>query len=814
MSRWLKISLYLGGGIFSLFLIAWAVLASYVFTHKEQILNTIISQLNEDLNGKLSIKSMEPSLIRGFPGISVSLENVLLRDSLWDIHKHDLLRAKKVYVAINAFSILSGSASIKDIRINDAEIYLLTDSNGVRNTDIFKKKAPSSDKGGGISKKINRVYLNNVELTIDDKLKNKFFKFNIRNFKGSIKHGMEGWKGELKMQTNVDFFAFNIKRGSFLKNKLVDLDIDMSYDKKNGLLNIPLQKIRIDKDQLYLSGKLNFSPKSSDYLIEIQAPSILFKDAKSLLSSHIISKLKPYDFQGPFEIQAVLDGKLKRGGDPLIRVNFTAKNNTMSKGGESVTDCSFTGIYTNEWIKGQPRKDPNSMIAFYNMAGKFYDIPFKADSIQITDLKDPIFTGKFKAGFPLSQLNKIFGGNTFQFNEGTADLDLVYRAPFNQLDSGKRYINGTVKVQNGQASYKPRNLLFKDIRLVMDFRGEDLYLQNLKVKSGSTSLSMEAVLKNFSNFYYTDPQKILIDWKVKSPNVNLNEFMVFLGKRKSGSNYSSRSKKSTLSMSENLERMLEQASMNMDIDVDKVVYKNFRGSDLRTNITLKQSGILINRLSLNQGGGSLSISGDIDQSGSLNRFNVKSLITNVNVENLFHAFDNFGQNAITDKNLRGTFYGGTSISGSMYDNGKIVPRSFKGTVNFDIRNGALVNFEPMEKVGAFAFPNRDFSNISFLNLKNTLTIQGDRVIIPPMEISSSVLKIFLEGVYSFDKGTRMAMKIPLRDPRKDELLDRSGQKKERNQKGIVINLRAIEDEDGQLKFRLGKSTPDRLSNLN
>jgi len=814
MPTWLKISLKFAGLFLSVSLLLWAVLASYVFTHREKILNTIISQLNDDLNGKLSIRSMEPSLIRGFPGISVSLENVLLRDSLWDIHKHDLLRAEKVYVSINAFSILSGTASIKDIRINDAEIYLLTDRNGVRNTDIFKKKAPSTDNGGGISKKINRLYLNNVEFTIDDKPKNKFFKFKIRNFKARIRHDIEGWKGELKMQTKVDFFAFNIRRGSFLKNKLVDLDIDLSYDKKTGFLNIPLQKIRIDKNLLCLSGKLNFSTKSSDYVIEIQAPSILFKDVKSLLSSHIISKLSPYDFQGPFEINAILNGKLKRGGDPMIRVNFKAKDIAMSKGGKRITDCSFTGIYTNEWIKGQPRKDPNSMIAFYNMTGKFYDISFRADSIQINDLKDPIFTGKFKAGFPISQLNKIFGGNTFQFNEGTADLDLVYRAPYNQLDSGKRYINGTVKVENGQASYKPRNLIFKDIRLVMDFRGEDLYLKNLKVKSGSTSLSMEAVLKNFSNFYYSDPQKILIDWKVKSPNVNLNEFIVFLGKRKSGSKYNSRSGKSLQSMSENLERMLEQASMNMDIDVNKVVYKNFRGSDLKTNIIMKQSGIIINRLILNQGGGTLNLSGNIDQSGSLNRFNLKTRITNVNVQNLFFAFDNFGQSTITDKNLRGTFYGGTSISGTMYDNGKIVPRSFRGTVNFDIRNGALIDFEPMKKVGAFAFPNRDFSNISFLNLKNTLTIQGDRVIIPPMEINSSVLKIFLEGIYSFGKGTSMAMKIPLRDPRKEELVDKSGKIREQNQKGIVINLRAVEDKDGQLKFRLGKSTPDRLSDLN
>ncbi|MDO8991614.1 MAG: AsmA family protein, partial [Daejeonella sp.] len=394
MSRWLKISLRVGGLILSLFLVAWILLAAYVYTHKKEILTAITTQLNEDLSGKLTIKRMEPSLIRGFPGISVSLEDVLLRDSLWSIHKHDLLRAKNVYVAINAFSILSGSIKIRDIELKSAEIYLLTDSSGLRNTEIFKKKKPSDNKGG-ITKNINRVHLKDVKLTIDDQQKHKLFKFSIINFRGSIKQRIGGWEGNVKTLTQVDFFAFNLKKGSFLKGKLLDLDLDMNYSDKTGQLNIPMQEIMINKDDLIIGGNLNFSSENSDYLIEVQAPSILFKDAKSLLSSHIISKLQPYDVKKPLDVSAVLSGKFKQGGDPLIKVDFTAKDNILSTRGESITDCSFTGIYTNEWKKGLPHKDPNSLIAFYNLAGNFYDIPFKADSIQITDLRDPVFTGKF-----------------------------------------------------------------------------------------------------------------------------------------------------------------------------------------------------------------------------------------------------------------------------------------------------------------------------------------------------------------------------------------------------------------------------------
>ena len=106
-----------------------------------------------------------------------------------------------------------------------------------------------------------------------------------------------------------------------------------------------------------------------------------------------------------------------------------------------------------------------------------------------------------------------------------------------------------------------------------------------------------------------------------------------------------------------------------------------------------------------------------DQRGSLNRFNLNSRFKNENVRNLFYAFYNFGQDANADKNLRGTFFGNTLVSGSMLLIGKIIPRSQTGKFTFGIRKGSLVNFEPMYKIGKFTFHNHDFSNITFMNLK-------------------------------------------------------------------------------------------------
>src|SRR5690606_11135675 len=123
-------------------------------------------------------------------------------------------------------------------------------------------------------------------------------------------------------------------------------------------------------------------------------------------------------------------------------------------------------------------------------------------------------------------------------------------------------------------------------------------------------------------------------------------------------------------------------------------------------------------------------------------------------------------------------------------------------VDFSLQNGELVNFEPLLKISKFAFKKRNLSHIVFKDISNRLDIEGDKVIIHPMTISSSALYIDIKGVYGFTAGTDIAMAIPLRNPAKDgfdvneDIIPRS----ERKKKGITLYLRARDDGDGNVKL--------------
>ena len=141
LPRWLKLSLKILLGIFLFIVVAYMALAFYVNTHKKEILTSITAEINENINGKLTAESMDPTFLQGFPRISLRLKNVIVKDSLYNDHKHTLLEANDFNISINSFAFLRGALEIRKIEIEDAKIYLFVDENGYSNSSIFKSKA-------------------------------------------------------------------------------------------------------------------------------------------------------------------------------------------------------------------------------------------------------------------------------------------------------------------------------------------------------------------------------------------------------------------------------------------------------------------------------------------------------------------------------------------------------------------------------------------------------------------------------------------------------------------------------------------------
>jgi hypothetical protein len=216
---------------------------------------------------------------------------------------------------------------------------------------------------------------------------------------------------------------------------------------------------------------------------------------------------------------------------------------------------------------------------------------------------------------------------------------------------------------------------------------------------------------------------------------------------------------------------------------------------------MAQKGISLKNVSVDHADGRILANAYMDQGGPVNHIDIDANINNVHINDFLDAFENFGQTTLSSKNIKGRFFAKAKVSGNIKDNGDLVSRSIHGTVDFNLKDGALVNFEPLMKVGKFLFRRRRLENVTFSDLKNSLDVKGDKIYIEPMLIESSAINAKVEGVYAIGAGTDILMDIPLRNPKRDELIFDDSLKAERQMKGLVLHLRAVDGDDGKVNIK-------------
>jgi hypothetical protein len=803
MPHWLRIVFKVLAILVGIVALAFISLAVYVNANKAKLLVSVTQELNKNLDGSLIIGDMEPTLIRGFPGVSLSLNNVVLKDKQWARHKHTFLQAKEIEITVNTLGLFRGTVEINKIDIKNAAVYLYTDSTGYTNSSVFKKneaKTPDSSKGSS-STEIRKISLNEVEFVLNNEKGNKLFQFQVHKLNGKVDYPSSGWKASLDLDATAKSLAFNTKRGSFIKDQRLSGPFDIKFDAAKSLIGVAPNDLKIGSDPFEIGASFNIGKDPTAFEIHIRTKSIAWKSASKLLAPNIRKRLDQFDMKNPIDVRCDIVGNMGPGGDPLINVAADIKNNQISIPGGMIDDCSFTGMYTNNFFEGKGLNDENSAIKLYNFKGSYEKIPFSIDTAYLNNFKKPVATGVLKSRFNISRLNEVLGDDLLRFNGGEADVNLTYSADLVDLKLRKPYFTGYVNIKNADINYVARNLRFKNTGISLKFTGPDLFITDLRLQTGKSVLLMDGNINNFLNLYYNAPEKIVLNWKIKSPQLDLGEFLGFLNERPA---VSQKKGKGRSNFSSDLNNVFNKSNVNVNLSVNKVIYKKFLATNAVAQLLVSEKGIQIKDASVKHANGAINLNGNLFQTGTTTRFAINATIQNADVKRLFYGFDNFGLSSITYNNITGNLFSKIKLNGRISNRGQLLPNSLNGLISFNLKNGALLDFQPLINVGKFAFPLRDLNNITFSDLAGALDVNGPLINIRPMNINSSVLNLDVAGTYAMKKGTNITLDVPLRNPKKDA--DRTKEeKKESRMNGIVLHLVAVDGEDGKIKIKLKRN---------
>ena len=784
-------------------IVAYGLAYWYVTSNKDKLVAQFSEFVSDKIDGKVELGEADVSFFSSFPKISVRVKDMMVTDSLYPVHQHAFFSAKELSASVSLFKLIAKKSALTGLKMKDGSIYFYTDTSGYSNSYLIKSK---KDSAGGPKKSdapisIKNIDLQNVRFILNDEKREKLHDILVNSL--SVKISDEGsW---INLQLKPDFFisglAFNLPNGTFLKDTELTGKFLLKYEKLSQKLSFDKIDIGLNDQDFVLSGSFDLGEKNPQFQLSVDNDETDYAAVKKLMPVRIAKSLSKADVDKEFISSALLRGPL-RGGEPLINVSWQIDDANVKTIFMDFDDVTCAGYYTNEVVKGLPRKDPNSKIVLKKFDGDWHGIPVTAKRIEILDLRSPILTCDLQSTIEVKKLDEMLNSSSVGLQKGTVVANINYSGPVEYNSETFAKLNGSLVFSNGQIIYKPRGVQINNVNGKIAFKNTNVFIQDLVFDVLNNKVVMNAEALGLVTLMNDDPNKVKIDYRVYSPKLNLGEFL-FLFKTRETTKQKSSSTGTFNSFAAKLDNVLDKSRIDLQVNADKVLYRKFAATNFTSNISILQDEYSIQNVSMSGLGGSLQLNGAIKAIGN-NKHNVtlSSDIKGVQVNQLLYAFDNFGQDGITSTELSGAFSGKVDVGLKMNSDAVIEPSSSNGKVSFSLKNGQLKNFEPLKKIQKFVFKNRDFETIEFAELKDNFIIKNGDITMQRMEIQSSVLTLFVEGIYSKKGGSDISVQIPLNNLKKrdDEYVpenigvDKTG--------GRSVFLRGRTDADGSIQFKL------------
>lgn len=800
MKRILKISTRIFSGLIGLLLLVYILTAIYVAGNKKKIQDQVIAELKKKINGNLSIGDVDLSLFRNFPKIGVAFKDVLITDSLYPQHGFPLLKAGILDVRVSAYNLIRKKQALTGITLNNAAIILYTDSTGYSNKNIFIKKDKTAGNNTSDENELETIHLKDVQLTIDDRKRKKLHRFKVDDLDMDLDSEDGATIFKTSASIKVAQLGFNPRKGPYLKG--VAMKGDFTLREKNDHLLFDSIDIKLDNHPFNLSGDFDLSKNNPQYFLRIHTKNAHYEKIKAFLPAKLARSLSIVTLDKPLDADAAISGPLK-GGDPLLTIRWVTRNTTFVTPFFDFEEASFNGSFTNEVVKGLQRNDSNSRITAGDFTAKWHGLPVRINLLEILNLSDPILKTEIRSAFSLTQLNDIIQSDFLSLESGTADVVLQYNGPLSRNEQTNSLLDGYINFNDGKIMYHPRNVLMSNVKGRIRFLRSDVLVENIQCNVLNTLIRMNGTGKQLLTLINTQPNAAIIDWNIFSPSINLNSFLFLLKQKEKRKASTRKNKKSFAGVEGKIDRLLDEGVLRVTLNANTVHYKKFTATNLLADINMLQDRYIFNNVAMNHAGGSIHMSGSLLQNGrNYNTAALNARFNNVDVTSVFYAFENFGQTGIEAANLEGKLTASISSKMHITDAGKALPETIESNIDFSLKKGALKNFEPIKKIQDYIFKKRDFDNIQFAELKNKLEIKNRDITINRMEIQSSVLSLFVEGVYSMKGNTDISIQVPLKNLKK-----RKEDYKPENigtdvKAGSSVFLRGRPGKDGTIKFSL------------
>jgi hypothetical protein len=725
--------------------IVLALLVS-VYLFKDRIINQFINEANKSLGTPISVRKIDVSALSDFPSLSIVFHDVYVEDS--HPGKDTLLTARMISFRLNPLEVWQGSYNVKGLRIERSITRLKINAVGKSNYNVVKEGG-----GGGpgtISFDLKDVKLLDTEVSYDDKEAKQYHLFRSDFLEASI--GVTGDLYRIHGEGDVTTEQVGVGSQLFLVHKEFDAIADIDYDDDKKLVTIHPSTLDLQRSTFEVTGTYAFKEKN---LIDIEAhgTNTDIQTVLALLPQGFSGQFKEYQSDGEVYFTSNVKGEMSAKKDPLFSITFGCTDATLfhPSYNSRITKANLEGSFATPSFSSLA----DARLFLKNVRGRLNDQPFEAN-FGLINFDNPTIDLDFKGNLDGKSIMSFYPIPGVNEMSGTISADVSFSGEVGLLKkrttAQQVRAAGTLDLSNVNLSLGKRPVIIADLNGSLQFNNNDLALSNCSGSVGNSDFVLNGLFKNSVTFLLFENQPIGIEADLKSKFLDLDElFNIAFDNQQSG--------EYQFAISPNLH-------LNFNCSIGALNYRRFKPRKVAGNLLIKSQMAVSRKLSFNAMGGSLTLDGIVDAKNPKAIDVVSGFkLTGVHLDSLFYVFENFDQDFIQDKHLKGQVTAEINTEMNFNEKLRLYPETLVADISATIKNGELNNFEPLKSLNRY-LDDEGLSKLRFADLRNDIHIENKVIIVPQMEISSNVTTIQLSGTHTFDQRIDYRVTAPLRNKKK------------------------------------------------
>ena len=729
--------------IFVSVILILAIVLPFVF--KGKIVQAIKDGANQNMNAKMDFTGASLSLLRNFPNLSLSLENLSIIN-VEPFAGDTLVYAKDLNVVIDLMSVISGDKiSIRKVSAEHPVMNFMVTKEGKANWDIAKedKEKPAAAQPSEPSKfnvNLKKYSVTDGNVLYDDK------SIDIRIQLVGLNHSGSGDFTQdlfvLSTKTSSEKTTVNYGGVSYLNDVKADIDADLEMDMKNMKFTFKDNVVRLNELELGANGWLAMPAENIDMDLKFAVSKSDFKNFISMIPAVYEAGTKDLKSSGTLAFDGFVKGTYSEKTIPGFGLNLKIENGMFQY---PSLPAAVNNVNVDLKIMNPDGVQDHTVV---NLAGLHAEVAgdaFDASLLLKTPVSDPEINAAMKGKINLANMQKIVPMEKGEELTGMINADFAAKGKYSTAQK-KNYedydAKGTVQVSN--LSYtsegKPKTTINE---MKLTFTPKEVELNSFSSKVGASDFSADGSLQNFIA-YALRGETLKGNLQLKSSLIDLNEWMTGTPAQQSAQKDTGASGMSVIEIPENID-------FTFGAVVKKLLYDNMAMENVRGTLVVKDKVVRMNDVFMQLMDGSMVMNGKYDtKDPGKPLFDFDMAIVDFDVQKTGATFATVEKMAPIVKNSSGKFSSFMKAEGTLDQHMSPVMASLNGYGNLKTSVIIIQNFTPLVKVAdALKMEKLKKTDIQPVNL--TFKFANGRVNVDPFDVNLAGFKSKVGGSHGFDQ---------------------------------------------------------------